>query len=152
MSKVMIIGGGAAGMMAAIAAAYNGNDVTLFEKNEKLGKKIFITGKGRCNVTNASDIENHFKNIINTYKEDYNALATIKSLLGVGKPELSILIPNDNREYVKKSLNDLRNNIERYISPFSIRDSLTMNLDGMINFIKTRLKDDLTIIPWEEVK
>ena len=65
MSKVMIIGGGAAGMMAAIAAAYNGNDVTLFEKNEKLGKKIFITGKGRCNVTNASDIENHFKNIIN---------------------------------------------------------------------------------------
>ena len=68
MSKVMIIGGGAAGMMAAIAAAYNGNDVTLFEKNEKLGKKIFITGKGRCNVTNASDIENHFKNIINIVK------------------------------------------------------------------------------------
>ena len=99
-------------------------------------------------ITNQED----FKNIINTYKEDYNALATIKSLLGVGKPELSILIPNDNREYVKKSLNDLRNNIERYISPFSIRDSLTMNLDGMINFIKTRLKDDLTIIPWEEVK
>ena len=63
--KVIIIGGGAAGMMAAYQAAKCGNDVSLYEKNEKLGKKIFITGKGRCNVTNASDIENHFKNIIN---------------------------------------------------------------------------------------
>ena len=79
MSKVMIIGGGAAGMMAAIAAAYNGNDVTLFEKNEKLGKKIFITGKGRCNVTNASDIENHFKNIINNSKFLYRAYSTFDS-------------------------------------------------------------------------
>ena len=79
MSKVMIIGGGAAGMMAAIAAAYNGNDVTLFEKNEKLGKKIFITGKGRCNVTNASDIENHFKNIINNSKFLYSAYSTFDS-------------------------------------------------------------------------
>ena len=51
--KVIIIGGGAAGMMAAYQAAKCGNDVSLYEKNEKLGKKIFITGKGRCNVTNA---------------------------------------------------------------------------------------------------
>ena len=49
MSSVLIIGGGAAGMMAAIAAGYNGNEVHLFEKNDRLGKKIFITGKGRCN-------------------------------------------------------------------------------------------------------
>ena len=47
MSSVLIIGGGAAGMMAAIAAGYNGNEVHLFEKNDRLGKKIFITGKGR---------------------------------------------------------------------------------------------------------
>lgn len=99
-------------------------------------------------ITNQED----FKNIINTYKDDYNALATIENLLGLDHPELAVLIPKDNREYNKKALNDLRNNIERYSSPFSIRDSLTMNLDGMINFIKTRLKDDLTIIPWEEVK
>ena len=43
-------------MMAALKAAENGQDVTLLEKNEKLGKKLFITGKGRCNVTNASDM------------------------------------------------------------------------------------------------
>lgn len=52
MKRVVVIGGGASGMMAAYAAAENGNDVTLLEKNEKLGKKIYITGKGRCNVTN----------------------------------------------------------------------------------------------------
>ena len=51
MSSVIIIGGGAAGMMAAIMAARNGHSVTLMEKNEKLGKKLFITGKGRCNFT-----------------------------------------------------------------------------------------------------
>ena len=47
MSEILIIGGGAAGMMAAVFAAKNGNNVELFEKNEKLGKKLFITGKGR---------------------------------------------------------------------------------------------------------
>ena len=53
MKKCLIAGGGAAGMMAAITAARNGNQVILFEKNEKLGKKLFITGKGRCNFTKA---------------------------------------------------------------------------------------------------
>ena len=48
MSRVVVIGGGPAGMFAAIAAAENGHHVTLLEKNEKLGKKLFITGKGRC--------------------------------------------------------------------------------------------------------
>lgn len=56
MSKVLIVGGGAAGMFASIFAAKNGNEVHVFEKNEKLGKKLFITGKGRCNVTNACDV------------------------------------------------------------------------------------------------
>jgi predicted Rossmann fold flavoprotein len=73
MSKVLIIGGGAAGMMAGIAAAYNGNEVTLIEKNEKLGKKLYITGKGRCNVTNASDIENHMNSVIENAKFLYSA-------------------------------------------------------------------------------
>lgn len=57
MSRVAVVGGGAAGMFASIFAAENGNEVHVFEKNEKLGKKLFITGKGRCNVTNAADIE-----------------------------------------------------------------------------------------------
>lgn len=57
MSRVAVVGGGAAGMFASVFAAGNGNEVHVFEKNEKLGKKLFITGKGRCNVTNAADIE-----------------------------------------------------------------------------------------------
>lgn len=75
MSKVVIIGGGPAGMMAAYMAAYNHN-VTILEKNEKLGKKLFITGKGRCNITNACDVEDFMKQIINNPKFMYSALYT----------------------------------------------------------------------------
>ena len=60
---VIVIGGGAAGMMAALQAAWAGAQVVLLEKNEKLGKKIYITGKGRCNVTNACDLEDFFKQV-----------------------------------------------------------------------------------------
>lgn len=73
MSKVIIIGGGAAGMMAGVAAAEGGHSVLLLEKNEKLGKKLFITGKGRCNVTNACDIEDLFQNVLTNPKFLYSA-------------------------------------------------------------------------------
>ena len=66
-------------MLAAIAAAYNGNSVHLFEKNEKLGKKLYITGKGRCNITNASGIENHFSNIMRNSKFLYSAYNCLNS-------------------------------------------------------------------------
>ncbi len=74
MSKVIVVGGGAAGMMAAITAAEKGHQVTLLERNEKLGKKVFITGKGRCNLTNASDPEQIFENIVTNPKFLYSAL------------------------------------------------------------------------------
>lgn len=64
MSKVCIIGGGAAGLMAAYAAARNGNEVVLIEKNEKLGKKIYITGKGRCNFTNDVPADEFLRNVV----------------------------------------------------------------------------------------
>ena len=70
----MIIGGGAAGMTAAAAAAENGCRVILLEKNEKLGKKIYITGKGRCNFTNACDINTFLENIIANPKFMYSSL------------------------------------------------------------------------------
>lgn len=60
MSKVIVIGAGPAGMMAAMTAAKYGHDVTLLDGNERIGKKLFITGKGRCNVTNAKDISEFF--------------------------------------------------------------------------------------------
>lgn len=73
MSKVLIIGGGAAGMMAAIVAARNGHKVHVYEKNEKLGKKLFITGKGRCNVTNAGDMDDLFQAVTSNPKFLYSA-------------------------------------------------------------------------------
>lgn len=73
MSRVLVVGGGAAGMMAALAAAGKGHRVTLFEKNEKLGKKIYITGKGRCNVTNACEPQELFDNVVSNSKFLYSA-------------------------------------------------------------------------------
>lgn len=71
--NVAIIGGGPAGMLAAIGAAQNGHRVTLYEQNEKLGKKLFLTGKGRCNITNASDQDAFFSNIARNAKFLYSA-------------------------------------------------------------------------------
>ena len=71
--RVIIVGGGAAGMLASIFAAKNGCEVTLFEKNEKLGKKLFITGKGRCNITNTCDDETFFKSVVTNAKFLYSA-------------------------------------------------------------------------------
>lgn len=79
MSRVAIIGGGAAGMMAGIAAGICGHDVHIYEKNEKLGKKIYITGKGRCNLTNASDMETILNNIVTNPKFMYSALYTLSN-------------------------------------------------------------------------
>ncbi len=76
MSKVIVIGGGAAGMFAAIQAAKKGHQVVLLEKNEKLGKKIYITGKGRCNITNACDTEELFQNVMRNNKFLYSAFYT----------------------------------------------------------------------------
>lgn len=73
MKRIIIIGGGAAGMMAALAAADAGAEVWLLEKNEKLGKKLFITGKGRCNVTNAADMDTLFANVCTNRKFLYSA-------------------------------------------------------------------------------
>ena len=73
MSRVIVIGGGPAGMFAAIAAAENGHSVLLLEKNEKLGKKLFITGKGRCNITNSSDMEVLFDSVVTNRKFLYSA-------------------------------------------------------------------------------
>lgn len=94
MSKTIIIGGGAAGMMAALAASGNGNKVCLYEKNEKTGKKIYITGKGRCNVTNASDAEQVFKSIVTNPKFMYSAFYTMTNdmIMDMFSSELNVAL------------------------------------------------------------
>lgn len=71
--KVIVIGGGPAGIIAAITSAQNGNDVVLIEKNNSLGKKLLITGKGRCNITSSIDIDEYIKNIPGNGKFLYSA-------------------------------------------------------------------------------
>ena len=90
MGKIIVIGGGAGGMMAAIFAARGGAQVTLLERNEKLGKKIYITGKGRCNVTNVADAEDFFKQVPRNSKFlnaavrqfDHDDVTSLLSMLG----------------------------------------------------------------------
>ena len=67
--KVIVVGAGASGLMAAGTAAKNGNDVILFERNDKVGRKIMITGKGRCNVTNNCSKDEFFKQV---FRKRYN--------------------------------------------------------------------------------
>lgn len=73
--KIAVVGGGAAGQLAAIMAARQGGNVTLFEKNEKLGKKLYITGKGRCNLTNDCGREGFFDNVVQNPRFLYSAYA-----------------------------------------------------------------------------
>ena len=71
--RCVVVGGGAAGMMAAYSASFNFSEVILIEKNEKLGKKVYITGKGRCNVTNDCEPETFFENVVSNPKFLYSA-------------------------------------------------------------------------------
>ena len=90
MKRVIVIGGGAAGMMAAIQAAKNGASVLLLEKTNRLGRKLSITGKGRCNITNAADIQEIIKNIpgngkfLNSVLRAFDANAVINFFESIG--------------------------------------------------------------------
>ena len=79
MGKILVIGGGAAGMMAAVFAARAGAEVTLLEKNEKLGKKVYITGKGRCNLTNDCDLDGFLAQVPRNPRFLYSALSFFSS-------------------------------------------------------------------------
>ena len=77
MRKIIVVGGGAAGMMAAVTAARKGKNVLLLEKNEKLGKKLFITGKGRCNITNSAEIDELFSAVVSNPKFLYSSFYSL---------------------------------------------------------------------------
>lgn len=102
MKNVVITGGGPAGMMAAITAARQGFKVTLVEKNEKLGKKLFITGKGRCNITNAGDSEALFNSIVTNRKfmfSSFNGFSNYDTLGFFDELGLHIKIERGNRVF-----------------------------------------------------
>ena len=102
MRKIIVIGGGPAGMMAAIRAAENGAQVILFEKNNRLGRKLSITGKGRCNLTNATDFQEIIKNIpgngkfLHSVLKNFNSEDTINFFESLG---LKTKIERGNRVF-----------------------------------------------------
>ena len=80
MKKIIIVGGGAAGMFAAVSAANEHTEVHIYEHNEKLGKKLFITGKGRCNITNGcDDVEELLSHVVTNARFLYSAFYTFSN-------------------------------------------------------------------------
>lgn len=128
MSKIAVIGAGPAGIIASCVAANRGKNVTLFEKNKIIGKKLMITGKGRCNVTNASPIDEFFDNIVTNHQFLYSALYTftnemlINNLIDLG---LELKVERGNRVFPQsdKSI-DVINALEKYIKNSNVNLSL----------------------------
>jgi len=131
--KVCVIGGGAAGMMAATLIAKKGHTVVLFEKNEKLGKKIYITGKGRCNVTNATKGEEFFKNIINGQKFMMSALSKFDSFDTIKffeNAKVPLKIERGNRVFpVSDKSSDIIKALEKSMSEAGVKILLNSNIE-----------------------
>ncbi len=118
--KVLIIGGGPAGMMAAITAAEQGNDVTILEKMNSCGKKLLITGKGRCNITNSASIDDFFNNIPGNPRFLYSSFN------------------NFNNEDIVRFLNNqgVKTKVERGGRIFPVSDKAVDVLNAFLNKLK----------------
>ena len=106
MKEIAVIGAGAAGMMAAISAADAGADVLLLEKNEKLVKKLYITGKGRCNFTNSCDREDFFKSVVSNPRFLYSSFNSFDNHAFVKWIEREGLISRKEAAIIKSSISD----------------------------------------------
>ncbi len=146
MKNIIIIGGGPAGMVTAILAKRRDNElnITLYEKNDKLGKKLFITGKGRCNVTNASDVENLIENTMtNPYfmysgYYSFDSFATMEFFESLG---LKLKVERGNRVFpVSDKSNDVIKALEKEMIKLGIKivfnttvDKVSSNESGEID-------------------
>lgn len=133
--KVAVIGAGASGLMAAYAAAANGNDVTVFEKNEKSGKKIYITGKGRCNLTNAVSPQEFLQNVVSNPKFLTGAIYsfspddTINFFEGQG---LRLKIERGNRVF---PVSDKASDVTKYLEKACISVGVKFNFNKKVDSI-----------------
>lgn len=149
MSNVIVIGGGAAGLMAGYAAGICGHQVTILEKNEKLGKKIYITGKGRCNFTNACDTEDFFKNVVSNPKFLYSALYTFSpdSMIGfVESQGIPTKVERGNRAFPESDhASDITKALEKAIKEYGVNVKLRTEVKDILiednKVIGVRLSD-----------
>lgn len=143
MINVVICGGGAAGMIAAIEAASKGHSVTLIEKNEKLGKKLFITGKGRCNLTNAVDKNDFLNYIVNNPKfmmsslNQFDSFSTIDYFQSLG---VKLKTERGNRVFPESDKSsDVINVLKKRIEQLNVTVKLNERITDFI------LKDNIII-------
>lgn len=123
--NVLVIGAGPAGIMAAVAAAENGNMVTLFERNDRLARKILVTGKGRCNLTNNSDINTHMQNVTGNGKflyPAYNALSPKDTMDLFEKLGVPLKTERGNRVFpVSEKAMDIADALQKYAKHKNIK-------------------------------
>ena len=135
--KVGVIGGGAAGMIAAYFSAINGNEVVLIEKNEKLGKKIYITGKGRCNLTNLCEPDDFLQNVVTNPKFVYASIygftpqETVDFFNGLG---LKTKVERGNRVFPES---DKSSDVIKTLSSAILSAKVTVKLNETVKAITT---------------
>lgn len=135
--KVGVIGGGAAGMIAAYFSAINGNEVVLIEKNEKLGKKIYITGKGRCNLTNLCEPDDFLQNVVTNPKFVYASIygftpqETVGFFNGLG---LKTKVERGNRVFPES---DKSSDVIKTLSSAILSAKVTVKLNETVKSITT---------------
>ncbi len=134
--KVVVIGGGPAGMLAAISSAQNGNDVTILEKMNMLGKKLLITGKGRCNITSSIPIEDFIKNIpgngmfMYSCFNNFNNVDIIKML---EKEGVKTKVERGNRVFpVTDSSQDVQKALIRIINKLNVKIILNTKVEEIL--------------------
>lgn len=159
LAKVIVVGGGPAGIMAALSAAKN-NEVTLIERNKEIGMKLRLTGGGRCNITNNRDIEEFFDKIVNNKKFLYSALYTFSnySLLEyLSNNGLEYKVELDEKVYTKSDKadeviellkNDLEKNKVKIRYNTMVSDLIVENEDikGVVTSYGERILGDKVII------
>ena len=141
---VIVIGGGASGMMCAIQSAKRGLKVLILEHNEKLGKKLYITGKGRCNLTNDSSVENHLNNIVTNNKFMYSALNafTPKDTIEFFQKYVKLKTERGNRVFpVSDKSSDVIKALAKYLNEYNVEiklntDVLDLTKNNDIFYIK----------------
>lgn len=130
--KIAVIGGGPGGMIAAGTAGSRGKHVTLFEKNEKLGKKLYITGKGRCNITNYSDVETLLENVVVNKKFLYSAFYTFTNydiIALLNKYGVETKVERGNRVFPKSDKSsDVIKALEKYLYNSNVNVNLNSNI------------------------
>lgn len=136
MSKVIIIGAGAAGIMAAVSAALNGHTVSIYEKNDRIGRKLYITGKGRCNITNAADMKTIMENVVNNSKFLYSAFKqfdnqdVVEMLENAGCPTK---VERGNRVFpVSDKSSDVIKAFQKILSELSVEVNLKAEVNSLI--------------------